>query len=472
MKNSVLKFLWVLPALWVMASCNDNLSEVGGSIQPKDDKIRARVDSVSVDYSTMPMPSVYSNSRITLLGEIKDPFYGNFKANFISKLRHARGFKFAHKPIGGKIDSLQLHINYNVWAGDSTAILKAAVYKITDPVSGGGYSQKDLSKFQKEKNFLGSLVYTAKSGKTDTQRGLRYLSVPLSKELGQKFYDASINNPHFFDTQEAMEKELLQGLLVTTTTGSGNVLSVYGIEFRIFYSYEGDIKDKDGKTKKGPVKAVEIFANTKEQIQVNGFENSQIGDLLVPNDKFTYIKSPAGVVTKMTIKKEGLVKALDRSGKGYNPAKRWLLSEAQLKIDVEQPDPKVTEMAPPPYLILLAADSLKNFFEKNYTELTHPESAFLSTIYSIERRYYNFSNISPLISKHLKEHAKYLPDGKIALDKDLEAVIVPVQKFTVNSLDKNVTSEINNFIFPAAAKLKTSGHARKVGIISTEYNKQ
>ncbi len=35
MKNSVLKFLWVLPALWVMASCNDNLSEVGAVYSPK-----------------------------------------------------------------------------------------------------------------------------------------------------------------------------------------------------------------------------------------------------------------------------------------------------------------------------------------------------------------------------------------------------------------------------------------------------
>lgn len=472
MKYPQLKLCMIaLCAAIMMVGCNDNLSGVGESIQPDVDKVKARTDSISVDFCTVSSPTVYSNTLVTLLGEINDVTYGNFKASFINKLRHARGFKFAHEPINKKIDSVRLHINYSQWAGDSTALLKAAVYKLDKSVISDSYSQQDLSDFINEKNFLGAVPYSAATGKINSNLGVRYVNVPINKELGQKIYDLSVTSPGSFDTQEAFERDVLQGLLVTTSTGSGNVLSVYGVELWVYYSYEGMTKDKDGKLTKGILSAAEIFVNTKEQVMVNGFDNSDVSHLLEPDNKFSYVKSPAGVVTKVTISKEELQKAFDRRGQ-YNLQRDQVLNEAQFKINAEQPDFHKTGLIPPPYLLMVAADSAKVYFEKNYTELQSPEYSFLSSQYSIVSRYYNFSNISPLIQKHLRLHGKYQPDGSIVVDKNLEALLVPVQRVVSQdgrTGDNSQTTELNNYLFPSAVKLQTTGTNRRVGIISTQF---
>ncbi len=471
MKYPQLKLCMIaLCAAIMMVGCSDNLSGVGESIQPDADKVKARTDSISVNFSTIGTPTVYSNTLVTLLGEINDLTYGNFKASFINKLRHARGFKFAHEPIDKKIDSVRLRINYSRWAGDSTALLKAAVYKLDKPVTSNSYSQQDLSDFISEKNFLGTMPYSAATGKINSNQNVRYVDVPINKELGQKIYNLSVASPASFNTQEAFERDVLQGLLVTTSTGSGNVLSVYGVELWVYYSYEGMTVDKDGKPTKGKLSAAEIFVNTKEQIMVNGFDNSDVSHLLEPDDKFAYIKSPAGVVTKVTISKEELQKAFDRRGQ-YNLQRDQVINEAQFKVNADQPDFQKTGLIPPPYLLMVAADSAKIYFEKNYTELQKPEDSFLSSQYSIVSRHYNFSNISPLIQKHIQKHGKYQSDGSIVVDKDLEALLVPVQR--LSSRDQNVggekTTELNNYLFPSAVKLQTTGANRRIGIISTQF---
>ena len=47
----------------------------------------------------------------------------------------------------------------------------------------------------------------------------------MPTEFGQKFYDETINNPGTFKNQETFN-EFFPGLYVTTTFGSGNILSV------------------------------------------------------------------------------------------------------------------------------------------------------------------------------------------------------------------------------------------------------
>lgn len=446
--------------------CKDGMSTIGESILPPNYPVKAVMDSVTVDYQTVSYPQIYTNSNITLLGQINDPVYGNFKGNFITRLRGAAGFKFANKPVNGKIDSVQLWLNYSAFAGDSAALMKVAVYKVTESLTNGNYSQTDLDKYLNELNFMGAASYTPNHGLLDTIRRTRYIGVNLNKAVGQKIYDASLNHPEYFETDEAFAKNILPGLLVTNTTGSGNVLSVYGVELRIFYTYE---RITPGPDDKKTAVGTEVFVNTKEQILVNGFANNDISGLLAPNKDFCFVKSPAGVVPKITISKELLVKAFEKHKVKSDKGIEWLLNEAQFSLPVEQPNVAETKLGPPANMMLIALDSVKPFFTKNLTELDMPDAAFISSGYSIESRYYNFSNISMLISKHLKEHSKLDGSGKLVVDKDLEALLIPVQRFMVNDLyGRPQPSEVSNYLFPSGAKLNISKNAKKLYIISTE----
>ncbi len=58
----------------------------------------------------------------------------------------------------------------------------------------------------------------------------------MPTEFGQKFYDETINNPGTFKNQETFN-EFSRGLYVTTTFGSGNILSVASSVLKIYYNY-------------------------------------------------------------------------------------------------------------------------------------------------------------------------------------------------------------------------------------------
>ena len=79
-----------------------------------------RLRQRQISAQTVEVPSIYSRSTYTLLGQLSDPLFGDLRSSYITRLRHAPGFKFAHEPEGKKIDSVLVEISYSSWAGDRT----------------------------------------------------------------------------------------------------------------------------------------------------------------------------------------------------------------------------------------------------------------------------------------------------------------------------------------------------------------
>ena len=97
-------------------ACDDDLSPIGGSIQPPSDPVSARVDTLEFSVKTIPMGDIYNRTNYTLLGDLTDPEYGDLKADYIMQFKSPRNFKFKYPPKDGKIDSVKLSINYDSWA--------------------------------------------------------------------------------------------------------------------------------------------------------------------------------------------------------------------------------------------------------------------------------------------------------------------------------------------------------------------
>lgn len=462
---------WFLIPFAIVASifvgCNDDLSSVGESIQPNDDKVNARMDSIDLDYSTVLLSSVYSNSSFSLLGEISDPVYGDFKGNFITSVRTARNFKFHETPLDNKVDSVFLDLRIGTYSGDTTAMLKAAAYKVDAKLPDTGLSQTDLDKYIQPANLLGNKTYSVATSNLDSITKARFVRIPLDKSLGQKIYEYTSSHPEYFDTQESFEKNVLGKMLFTTTTGTGSVLRIYGVDLSIYYTIKREKVSADGKKEEVKVPVREIFVNTKEQMHIQGFKNEDIESLLKPNDKYSFVKSPAGVVTKVVWTKERLQKVFSN-----HKTSTWVINEAQYRVNVEPPKAK-SVINPAPYMLCIVADSVDNFFKNHETEYTRPNSAFLSNSYNINYRTYSFSNISPMIAEHIKKHGKDNGAGKYEIKEDLVAYLIPVERaFLSESGSGSKTTDISNFLFPSAAQILKKDVGARMGIVTTEYHKQ
>ncbi|MBB6275900.1 DUF4270 domain-containing protein [Porphyromonas circumdentaria] len=462
MKTNLFKPLLTLISIGVsllFAACNDRLSDVGLSL-PSDQHIQTQSDTLLLSAKTIAVDSIYSRSTYTLLGQLSDPFFGNFRSSYITRLQHAPGFKLKHTPINGKIDSVALEVSYASWVGDSTTWAKVAVYEVKQPLPESRYS-RDLTPYIKDAQLLGTHTYQAGNAK-----GYHTLKIPLDRELGERIHNASINSPISFDTQQNFEGQILRGLYVRSTTGSGCMLSVYNTTLVLYYTYRYEGPNQAGRDTVMNVVGTSRFTNTNQLYMLQQFENSNIDNLLVPNNDYAYVKSPQGVAMQLSLSAEDLQKAF---GATLGDASRTrVINDAQLKLPVNVPSETQTVLNPPAYTLLIPKDSINSFFQNGYTELTHPDVSYLSTQYNINQRAYVFNNISSLITKHLELHStRDANTGSIKLNAPLEIVILPVRRETLSG--SKITANIMNYVFPSGARIQLESGGIRMGVISSSH---
>ncbi len=454
--------LGVVAGIIFLNSCNDDMGLVGPSIQPDDDIPSVFIDSFMIQASTVLLDSIYAKTATGLLGEIYDPLYGNLKSDYICQFYSPDGFTFSQTPIDGKIDSVEFVMFYNRgylggWIGDSLAVMTATAYPVNKPLDRYYYTNINPADYADMSQPLGMQTYTARNLEVSdslwnatTSSGFSYtprVKVRLPLELGQKFYDESVNNPASFENQEAFNR-FFPGLYVTNTFGSGNILTVDGSGIQIHYSYlvENHLGVLDS-----VLTTSEVFSVTKEVIQMNRFQNTDISDLLQPNDEYTYLKTPAGVFTRLTIPAKDIISKIE--GRIVNNFSFSLRT-------MPQEDWKYS-LAPPSYLLLLPEDSLSNFFENG--SLDNNTTIYASTAFNADSLKYTFGNISRL----LKNQAEKDPD------KDLNMLVIPVEReFTKDYYGNNTTtsSAIRHYLRPSGVRIRKDKDAMIMSVITSKYN--
>ncbi len=442
----------------ILSGCNDDLNLVGSTIQPPEDKMPVYVDTFQMQANTLLMDSVYSRTTNGLLGEFHDPLYGTVKSDYICQFYCPEGFKFKHTPINGKIDSVNFNIVYqnNAWIGDSLTPMRVHVYPIKKELEREFYTNFQPLDYCDINNPIGSQVYTAYDNtisdadryKTDYYGDPIYvptIKVRLPQEFGQNFYDESVNNPSTFSNQENFNK-YFKGMYVTNTYGSGNIIQVSYSNINIYYTYSL----KGSKGQDSTAVASETISVTKEVLQLNRFKNTDLNPLLTPNDSITFLKTPAGVYTQLTIPAKAI----------YERIGERMINNIPLTIKALPQEDWQWSLTPPKSLLLLPKDSLATFFVNNKTE--NNKSAYLAS-YNAANRTYEFGNLANL----LQEHTKVNPE------KDLTILLVPVERITgTNSslyYEATYTAAINNYLLPSGVKLLKTQDAMRLIITTTEY---
>jgi len=478
MKYSI--FIGLLTAL-LFSSCDDTMSKVGLSIQPREDVITVYTDTFQMKASTVRLDSVYAKTSDCLLGEMYDPVYGIIKSDLLCQFYCEEGFRFHQTPVDHKIDSVELLIFYPLSAvgsimayGDTLSPMQLTVYPVNKPLKKNFYTNEQPELYCDMQNPLGSATYTLYDMSVPDSIRFSYeydyapfIRVKLPTALGQKIYDETINNPATFDNQ-SLFNAFFPGVYITNTYGSGNLVKTAGenIAMRIFFTIPREPTEENSDTIST---TAEWFYVSKDVIQINRFENNNLDQLLTENPTHAFIKSLAGVCTKLVLPTTQISKEIDFNGRYINGF--------TLTLKYLPEDERDFPYTPPQHLLLLPEDSVTSFFENanvennvtSFISFAPDDGSYTYTSanatpggYSSYTRTYSFGNISRILKNSIENSP----------EKDLSLLLIPVTRKTTTYNSVYYTIGISHSFFLSGVKLRTDEEHMKVTVLSSRYEEK
>ena len=427
-----LKYLYIFILSALIYSCDDNTTGIGDSTIAAGDSIPAGAATYYANSRSILADSVFARTNTAYLGKYTDEQYGEFSADFIAQFNCIDDFEFPETL--QEITELQLRMYYGSFFGDSLNPMRLQVDTLCNIIP-----EKDLSTFYTSVNPnkyynaqsqpLARKAFAAKGSSandtvytsTDSYGYTTYLeyywqNVKLPTSLGKYMYSKYQEDKNNYKNSENFIKNVLKGLYVHCTHGNGTILYIDDMHLYLGFTYL--VESSSGKVD-SLVNGLTTFAATKEVIQANRFQNSDRLKELANETNHTYIKSPAGIFTEVTLPIEEIAERHQRDTLNaasitftrYNEK-----TESKYSMDIPQ------------YLLMVRKCDMYNFFEKN--KLYDGETSFLAEYVSSGEtaNTYSFNNIAPLITYCMKEKAQ----GKNDEDWN-KVVLIPVKTSTDSS---------------------------------------
>ena len=450
----ILRFLTVLViAALTFAACDDTTEGIGGSITNKIDNINISNSAFNVTTKSIVADSVLSRNNTGLIGKMKDPETGNYvKGDYMTQLSVLPTFSvdtldYIKQANKGSIeaDSCYLLVSYNASYGDTIAPMKVTAYEMTRPMSEDKeyYSNYDAFKegWVSESNQHWSSNYNL-SNTSDVKNFKIYLNKEYKKDgktyknYGSYIMQTYAEHPEYFKTNFKFLHNVCPGFYIKNVGGTGNMAKIWNTEL-IFYWTRHKTINKDST-------AVSIgynrFDGTEEVLQLNKIENDTENlKKLASKDqeKCTYLKSPAGIFTEVTLPIEDIMKGHEKDT--LNTA---TISFPRLNNENED---NPYNFATPSTILMVQKDSLQSFFEKS--KLADSRTSYTAS-YSSTGTYknaYTFQNIANLVSAMYKNKGKGENWNKV--------VLVPVNVITTTQGYTTVISKINHDMSLASTRL-------------------
>lgn len=450
----ILRLLTVLViAALTFAACDDTTEGIGGSITNKIDNINISNSAFNVTTKSIVADSVLSRNNTGLIGKMKDPETGNYvKGDYMTQLSVLPTFSvdtldYIKQANKGSIeaDSCYLLVSYNASYGDTIAPMKVTAYEMTKPMAEDQeyYSNYDAFKegWVSENNQHWSSNYNL-SNTSDVKNFKIYLNKEYTKDgktyknYGSYIMQTYAEHPEYFKTNYKFLHNVCPGFYIKNVGGTGNMAKIWNTEL-IFYWTRKKTINKDST-------AVSIgynrFDGTEEVLQLNKIENDTENlKKLASKDqeKCTYLKSPAGIFTEVTLPIEDIMKGHEKDT--LNTA---TISFPRLNNENED---NPYNFATPSTILMVQKDSLQSFFEKS--KLADNRTSYTAS-YSSTGTYknaYTFQNIANLVSAMYKNKGKGENWNKV--------VLVPVNVITTTQGYTTVISKINHDMSLASTRL-------------------
>ena len=437
-----------------ISSCSEDTSTLGYSLTSDVDRFTIETDTFDITTRSIAAGSVLSRNAYSYLGRIKDPETGTYiKCDYTMQFSllesEANSLFKSSESIFGRdennqpiVDSCNVHILINTYQGDSLTAMKLALMELNKPMKStdaiytdydpeaAGIVRTDVGAVRSEKVYSASDLTLSDSMRNVYRTGkyFAYVKVPLNKEYidkdGKKYnnYGTYImrkyyENTSYFKNFNSFIRNVCPGFYIKSTDGQGIIIEVAFTQLNIYYRYKSD----------DVVYSASCSLNsTDEVLKATHISYDKTGiDKLVENDTCTYLKTPAGIYTEVTL-------PIDDIKKGHE---NDTITSAKVTFTRMRPRSDLSEviLEEPTQVLLLEKDSLKSFFEDNGT----PDNmkAYLAT-YNSNQKTYSFNNLSYMINR------MYARKGQS--ENWNKAVLIPVEvQSNSSSTASGIANEMN-----------------------------
>lgn len=418
-----LKFLAGLAlATFIFTSCDDTTGDIGsGTLIDGSDGLNIVTDTFEIKTRSIVADSVLARTYTGYIGKVRDPETGAYlSSDFMTQFYLPEGFEFPEKDsiksrVNGKIvaDSCDIRLYYKEYYGDSLAPMKLTAYELSKPIPEKTY----YSNFNPEKEgFVNksngvNKVYTLVDLNVDaaTRNSSDYIKsirIPLDASFGTDIMR------HFYDKKEDFKNaytfinKVTPGFYFKTRSGLGAMAHVYLSQLNVYFKHKTTTTTKDGTKKDTILVSTAAFPGTEEVLQTTNIINDKAAiKRLAEDNSCTYIKSPAGIFTEMTIPVEQIMRGHENDT--INTAK-VSLSRINSTVNSDY------ALNIPTTLLMIPKAEMYSFFENK--QIANYKTSFLAT-YSSTMNQYTFNNIGSLV--------RYMNENKQNKDWD-KVVIIPV----------------------------------------------
>ena len=438
-----------------ISSCDENTNTMGYSLTSDADRFSLVPDTFLVSTRSIKADSVLARSSYCYLGCIKDPETGAYiTSDFTTQftiLENEASYLFAEKQSITSLDATgepiatecNLNIIINDYMGDSLAAMKLLVEELDKPIEenrpyysnfnpeASGYVRQDGLKQAKVYSMTDMTLSDSLRYVRQKNNYYSYISVPLSKQYkakdgttyqnyGTYLMRTFYKHPEYFKNSISFIKNVCPGFYIKMVDGQGVMAEILNIQLEIKFKYKVDNKEYEGN---------KTLYGTEEVMQATHISNdkSQI-DRLVNNNECTYLKTPAGIYTEVSLPVDEIKKGHDNDS--------IISAKISFQRMVEKNAKTEDLLQDASELLMIERDSLYSFFEKS--NVTNNRTSYLAA-YNYTLNTYSYNNISNLIN-----HLYSIRDkGSKNWNK---VVLIPVKtsSTTTSSYSSSTVTGINN----------------------------
>ena len=439
-----------------ISSCDEDTNTMGYSLTSDADRFSLIPDTFQIDSTkSIKADSVLARSSYSYLGRIKDPETGAYiTSDFTTQftvLEKEKNYIFAPKKDITSLDtdgepvatSCNLIVIINSYLGDSLTAMKLMVEELDKPIEenklyysnfdpeANDYIRNDGLKQAKMYSMVDLTLSDSARAARLNKNYYSYINIPLNKQYKAK--DGTVyknygtylmrtyyQHPEYFKNSISFIKNVCPGFYFKTVDGQGVMAEVLNVQMEVKFKYKSNDKEYDGS---------KIFYGTEEVMQTTHIANEKGKiDSLVNVKNCTYLKTPAGIFTEVTLPVEQIKKG--HINDSILSAKITFQRMADLNKKTDELLSDATQ------LLMIERDSLYSFFEKN--NVTNNRTSFLA-VFNATLNTYAYNNISSLINHMWSIRGK----GSKNWNK---VVLVPVKTSTVStsSYSSATVTGINN----------------------------
>lgn len=466
-------------------ACDETTETIGASLTDQVDHLEVAAAVFDVNSRSVAVDSVVARTTTGYLGRIKDPETGAYiTGDFMTQFNCLEGYSLtnidsvASRDAEGKViaDSCEVRLFFTSYYGDSLANMKLKVYEMDkpmvesisyysdfDPIEQGmirhdgygiqksqSYTLVNMAEYDEKKTsseYINNICVRLNDPYTD-KNGVTY------NNFGTYLIRTYYAHPEYFNNSVTFRNHVLPGFFFKMTGGLGSMAYVTAPQLNVYYRQY--VKGTDSIASR-----LTLFNGTEEVLQTTTVTNDKATiQHLVNDNSCTYIKSPSGIFTELTLPVDEICAGHENDT--INTAKIVL---SRINNDHQS----VYSLPAPTTLLMIEKDSVNSFFENG--KLANYKQSFLTT-YSSSTNNYSFNNIAALISTmydQKMEGMKSDPNWTVKHPNWNKVLIVPVKTTYTTYNKSSILTNVSNDMSLTSTRLVGGNTKLQISVIYSKF---